>query len=186
MTEIDDALNGFDPAQSRALLKVRQRLQHLLPTATQDMSWGMPTFRIEGILVVSLMGFTHHNSLFPGAEVQERLGPLLEGYNTTKGTIHFEKEKAPPVNFLRALVRARIDTINASYPKKSGEFLEFYDHGGLKAKGRYREGEMTGQWSFFRRNGTMLRSGTFRSGVQTGLWTTYDSSGAPYKTTALP
>jgi len=59
----------------------------------------MPTFRIEGILVVSLMGFTHHNSLFPGAEVQERLGPLLEGYNTTKGTIHFEKKKLPPSTF---------------------------------------------------------------------------------------
>jgi len=58
MTEIDDALNGFDPAQSRALLEVRRRLQTLLPAATQDMSWGMPTFRIEGILVVSLMGFT--------------------------------------------------------------------------------------------------------------------------------
>ena len=185
MTTIEGVLNSFPDKQSRTLWRVYDTLLALLPRSEQDMSWGMPTFRCEGIIVTSLLGFRNHNSLFPGPEVMDIMGDALSDYTVTKGTIHFEKEKAPPKSFLKAVVAARIQAINAGFPKKSGAFLELYSNGVPKARGKYKAGEMHGDWSFFRTDGTLMRSGSFREGAQTGEWTTYDRSGAPYKTTLV-
>lgn len=185
MKEIEERLASFPPAQSAALTTIRSTLRSLLPAATEDMSWGMPTFRSEGIIVLSFLGFTEHNSLFPGPEVQKEVGSLLDGYDTTKGTIHLPRDSAPTKAFLKELVEARIRIINRSYPKKSGEFLELYSNGVLKAKGKYKDGQMHGSWSFYRKDGTIMRSGAFKAGRQVGNWVTYDSSGKPYKTTAM-
>jgi len=51
--------------------------------------------------------------------------------------------------------------------------MEFYDNGYLKAKGKYREGEMHGQWEFYRRDGSIMRSGELQHGSPVGEWTTY-------------
>jgi uncharacterized protein YdhG (YjbR/CyaY superfamily) len=183
MTEIDDFLNTFPEKQAQALLAVRNTLRTLLPSASEDMSWGMPTFRIDTVIVTSLCGFQKHNSLFPGPEIQSLLGRKLDGYTTTKGTIHFDEETPLPEAFLKAVVRARITVINSGFPKKSGEFKEFYPNGMLKTTGKYKDNLMSGYWVFFRQDGTKKRSGSFIKGKQTRQWVTYDATGAPYKTT---
>jgi uncharacterized protein YdhG (YjbR/CyaY superfamily) len=183
MTTVDSIIESFPEKQAAALAAVRSQLHDLLPTAVEDLSWGMPTLRVEGIIVLSFLGFSHHNSLFPGPEVQQLLGSALDGYTTTKGTIHFDQHKAPPKAFLKKLVEARITVINSTFPKKSGAFLELYKNGVVKAQGSYKGEAMHGAWSFHRKDGTRMRNGSFRSGEQVGTWITYDPSGAPYKET---
>lgn len=183
MTTVDSIIESFPDKQAAALAAVRSQLHDLLPTAIEDLSWGMPTLRVEGIIVLSFLGFRQHNSLFPGPEVQQLLGSALDGYTTTKGTIHFDQHKAPPKAFLKKLVEARITVINGTFPKKSGAFLELYKNGVVKAQGSYKGEAMHGAWSFYRKDGSRMRSGSFRSGEQVGTWITYDPSGAPYKET---
>jgi uncharacterized protein YdhG (YjbR/CyaY superfamily) len=186
MTTVDSIIESFPEKQAAALAAVRSGLHDLLPTAIEDLSWGMPTLRVEGIIVMSFLGFRQHNSLFPGPEVQEILGSALDGYTTTKGTIHFDQHKAPPKAFLTKLVEARITVINSTFPKKSGAFLELYKNGVVKARGSYKGEAMHGAWSFYRKDGTLMRSGSFRTGEQVGTWVTYDSAGQPYKETQFP
>ena len=186
MSTVDSIIGSFPAKQAAALSAVRAHLHDLLPTAVEDLSWGMPTLRIEGIIVLSFLGFSHHNSLFPGPEVHAVLGEALKGYDTTKGTIHFQKEKAPPKSFLKALVEARISVINAGFPKKSGEFKEFYTNGRLKATGKYKNGQMHGAWTFYRLDGSKMRSGSFAEGQQVCTWTTYTVDGNAHSTTEFP
>lgn len=184
ITEQVAALFGTFPEKQRAALTVtRERLHALLPAATEDMSWGMPTLRVCDVIVVSLLGFKGHNSLFPGPDAINRMGSSLDGYTVTKGTIHFDKEVPCTKAFLKVLVAACIASINDRYPKKSGEFLEFYSNGVTKATGKYKGEAMHGAWRFYRQDGTLKRSGSFTNGAQTGEWVTYDASGTPYKTT---
>jgi antitoxin component YwqK of YwqJK toxin-antitoxin module len=84
---------------------------------------------------------------------------------------------------LKAIITARIDEINAAYPKSNGQFKEFYANGLLKSTGKMKSGDMHGAWKWFRRDGTLKRSGGFKSGVQVGEWVTHDAKGKPYKTT---
>jgi uncharacterized protein YdhG (YjbR/CyaY superfamily) len=176
-------LANYPPAQRRALETIRSSLIKLLPGADEVVAWGMPSYRIDGELVLSFSGFAKHNSLFPGAGVVKAMSTTLPECKTTKGTIHLPRDTSPPLAALRTVVRARIDEINASYPKASGVTKEFYDNGFLKHRGRIKNGEMHGAWEFFRRDGSPLRSGPFDRGDQVGLWTTFDRAGAPHRVT---
>lgn len=180
---IRDHLAAFPPPQRRALETIRASLRKLLPGADEVVAWGMPSYRIDGDLVLSFSGFAEHNSLFPGAGVVKAMRTALPNYDTTKGTIHLPRDTSPPLAALRTVVRARIDEINDAYPKSSGVTKAFYDNGFLKHRGRIKDGEMHGAWEFYRRDGSLLRSGRFAQGEQVGCWTTYDRSGNPHRVT---
>lgn len=182
-TVLSQAWKEFPPQQREALDRVAKEVCRLLPGCDITLSWGMPTFRIDGDQVLSLQGFSSHNSVFPGAEVIDELGSRLAGYAVTKGTIHFDRDVPMPARDIKAIVQARISGINASYPRASGEFKEFFSNGRLKARGRMSGDEMTGAWEWFRRDGTALRSGSFRRGKRSGTWTTYDRQGQSHKST---
>ena len=53
-----------------------------------------------------------------------------------------------------------------------------YDNGDPKHRGARLDGEMHGEWQFFRRDGSLMRSGEFDRGRQVGTWKTFDRSGA--------
>jgi uncharacterized protein YdhG (YjbR/CyaY superfamily) len=181
--EVPEIIDSFPATQAACLHSVRQTLLALVPGAVEDTTWGMPTLRVDNKVLLSFRGFSHHNSLFPGREVQDLLGSALLPYTTTKGTIHCDIHTPPPKTFVKAVVAARIRVINTSFPKQSGEFLSFYSTGFVKGRCRYTNDQMHGAWEFFRKDGTPLRSGSFRLGVQTGPWITYSPDGSPYKTT---
>ena len=181
--EVTKAFTQFPAAQRKALTSTWQQAVDALPGAEQCIAWKMPSLRIDGDLVLSMLGFAGHNSVFPGPGVIERLGPKLAGLTVTKGTIHFDRDAPMKKSTLTAIITARIDEINSSYPRSSGKFKEFYPNGFLKATGTMKAGELHGSWTFFRRDGTTKRSGRFQSGRQVGSWITYDAMGAPYKTT---
>jgi len=183
--EILGVIDQFEPAQAAALRQVRSTLLNLLPAAVEDLSWGMPTLRIDGDIVISYLGFTEHNSFFAGSEVAAGIAAAHPELETTKGTIHFDRVKAPTKSLISEIVRERIRTLNSEYPKKSGEFKKFYSNGRLKAKGKYRDGEMHGAWTFWRTDGTLLRTGSFTLGKQTGTWTTYNAAGEPHRVTQM-
>ncbi len=65
MTTIAEVLDSFPEKQSAALWSVHSSLESLLPLAEQDMSWGMPTFRCEGIIVTSLHGISEPQQSLP-------------------------------------------------------------------------------------------------------------------------
>lgn len=182
VTAVDEALARFDDPQRSALYRTRDVIRRLLPTANECIAYGLPTWRIDGDSVVSIQGFARHNSVFPhSGSVIESLAPRLQGFEVTKGGIHFDLVTPFPAPLMRALIIERIRQINGSYPRASGEFKEFYDNGSLKAKGRKRSGELTGSWQWFRRDGSLMRTGSFAAGRQVGEWTTFERSGRVVK-----
>lgn len=183
--EVVAAFADYPPAQRAALLDTWALAVATLQGAEQCIAWGMPTLRVDGDLVMSLSGFSEHNSVFPGPGVIERLGAALSGLTVTKGTIHFERDSSMKRSLLKAILRARIEEINESYPRANGQFKEFYPNGFLKARGKHKAGRLQGAWEWFRRDGTIKRSGRFNDDVQVGVWVTYDADGRPYKETSF-
>lgn len=186
---IDDHLARFPDAQRAALSAVCETIRTALPGATEVISYGMPTFKVDGATgtaVIGLDGFSKHNSLFPySGRVLTEFADALAPYEGTKGSIHFDRDRPFPAPLLKRILKVRLAEINAGYPKKSGESKEFYDNGFLKASGKVKDGELQGAWRWFRRDGTLLRSGSFRAGVQTGEWVTYDRRGELHRVTRI-
>ena len=160
-TPIDEHLAAFALAQCKALEAVVAVIRKTLPAATETISYGMPTFKVDEVAVIGLDGFTRHNSLFPySGEIQRAFEQELAGFVRTKGSIHFDLATPFPAPLLKRILRARIVEINASYPRKSGEFKEVYDSGQIKARGRMKGGEPVGRWEHFTREGTQRPSRT--------------------------
>ena len=59
----------------------------------------------------------------------------------------------------------------------SKELSPFYQNGLPRFKGEYLDGEMHGDWEFYRKDGTLMRSGEFDQGKQVGVWRTFDRTG---------
>jgi uncharacterized protein YdhG (YjbR/CyaY superfamily) len=173
MQEITSLIKRHPANQAKVLSELRALIKKLVPGATEKIFYQMPSFELSGVILLSYEGFKEHSSIFPGPEVIKVLGEDLAKYKTSKGAIQFDKDKLPPASLIKKIVQARIKLINASYPKSSGEFLEFYDNGYLKAKGRYREGEMHGYWEFYRKDGSIMRSGKLSHGEAVGEWQTH-------------
>ena len=65
-------------------------------------------------------------------------------------------------------------------------YEKLHSDGSPWSRGFMLDGEMHGEWTWFRLDGTTMRSGAFDRGRQVGVWTTYDRSGAPHKETRFP
>lgn len=181
---VDKHLKSFETSQRLILVNLQEKIADELPTATQVIKYGIPTFLIEGVAVIGFDGYKKHNSLFPySGSTNMLLEKELSGYEQTKGSIHFALDKRFPKPLLKKILKARIAQINANYPKRTGEFLEFYGNGVLKASGKMKSDQMHGDWKWFRKDGVIMRSGTFKEGRQIGVWITYDQKGKPYKKT---
>ena len=61
-----------------------------------------------------------------------------------------------------------------------------YATGAVQSTGRLLDGEMHGNWTFYRKDGSMMRSGSFDRGTQVGVWRTFDRAGRMVKETTFP
>ena len=57
--------------------------------------------------------------------------------------------------------------------------------GGTKSIGFRLDGEMHGEWSWYRTDGSLMRTGVFDRGRQVGMWRTYDRAGKVVKETTF-
>jgi len=104
-----DAYLAAVPAPARNTLnKMRATIRSVVPSkATETISYGMPAFRHNGVLVW-FAAFSSHCSLFPTASVIAEFKSELKGYSTSKGTIHFPTDKPLPTTLIKKLVKARV------------------------------------------------------------------------------
>ena len=107
--EVTAHLKKFDPVQRKVLQKIRETIAAALPEATETIKYGIPTFVIEGKGVIGFDGYKAHNSIFPySGSISTRLKDELVGYTTTKGSIHFDRDKAMPKTLLRKIIKERL------------------------------------------------------------------------------
>ena len=105
---VDEYLSGVpEPARS-TLQKLRAAIRSAAPAeATETISYGMPGFKHQAVLVW-FAAFSDHCSLFPTPAVIQACKDELKGFTTSKGTIHFPLDKPLPAALVRKLVKARI------------------------------------------------------------------------------
>ena len=106
---IDEYLATVPEPARGTLKKIRAAIQSVVPReATETISYGMPAFKHNGVLVW-FAAFSKHCSFFPTASVIEAFKHELKGYSTSKGTIQFPTDKPLPAALVKKLVKARID-----------------------------------------------------------------------------
>ena len=110
-----DAYLAKRPADQReALQRLRAQISGLLPDAQESISYGIPTFKLGGRAVVWYAGWKSHCTIYPltdsflAAHTDE-----LEGFERTKGSLHFTPDTPLPQRIVEGLVRARLADLEA-------------------------------------------------------------------------
>ena len=90
------------------LEKLRKTIKAVVPRAVEVISYQIPTFKLDGRMLVSYAAFKDHCSFFPGAAPIKAHEDELKSYQTSKGTIRFATGKPLPAALVKKLVRTRI------------------------------------------------------------------------------
>lgn len=105
----DDYLARIPDDQRLALQKLREQVLKAAPGAEECVAWQMPSFRVEGRLLVCYAAARHHCSLYPmSSDLMEEMADELAGLDTSKGTIRFQPVKPLPAALVRRIVKARL------------------------------------------------------------------------------
>ena len=114
---VDEYLAGV-PKEARASLeKLRKTIKAAAPRATEVISYQMPMYKQNG-MVIGFAAFKDHCSIFPGSAVMDAYREELKRYDTSKGTIRFPANKPLPATLVKKLVRARIKENEARAKRK--------------------------------------------------------------------
>jgi uncharacterized protein YdhG (YjbR/CyaY superfamily) len=104
---VDDYLAAL-PEEARATLeKIRKAIKAAAPKATEGISYQMPMYKQNGMLM-GFAAFKNHCSIFPGAKPMETYKDELKAYKTSKGTIRFPIGKPLPSALVNKLIKTRI------------------------------------------------------------------------------
>ena len=106
---IDAYLNSVTEDRRKALEKLRKTIRSVIPKTEECFSYGMPAFRITGIVFAGFIATTKGCSYFPfSGRTLTTLANDVRGYEQTKGSLHFDPAKPLPAALVRKLIRTRI------------------------------------------------------------------------------
>jgi uncharacterized protein YdhG (YjbR/CyaY superfamily) len=106
--DVSDYLSRVPTIQREALERLRTTIRSIVPDATEVISYDIPTFKLDGRMLVSYAAFKKHCSFFPGAGPIEKHANELKSFQTSKGTIQFTPEHPLSTALVKKLVKTRI------------------------------------------------------------------------------
>ena len=103
---IDEYLALLSEDKRAALEKLRKAIRAAAPKAEECISYGIPSYRLDGYLVGFGAG-KDHCSFYPGTVLRD-FAEDLKQYETSKGTIRFQPERPLSASLVRRIVKARV------------------------------------------------------------------------------
>ena len=103
---IDEYIAGFSPEIQVLLQKVRDTVRSAAPEAEERISYRMPAYFQDGV-VVYFAAFKSHIGVYPPVS-DEKLKIALQPYAGPKGNLQFPLAEAIPYVLIRQVVKARL------------------------------------------------------------------------------
>ena len=118
---VDDYIAGFPPDVRRILSKIRMTIRHAAPGARETISYGIPSWTLNGPLIY-FAGFKSHIGLYPMRDtLRRRFNKELSEYLSGKATAKFPLNQPIPYNLIGQIVRFRVkeNSVKADRTKTS-------------------------------------------------------------------
>jgi uncharacterized protein YdhG (YjbR/CyaY superfamily) len=118
MDTIDEYIETFEPKIQKTLTEIRNFIKKEVPEAIEKISYGMPTFYLNGNLI-HFAAFKVHYGFFPSPSGIDAFEVELAPYRTGKGTLCFPFDKPLPWDIIRKVVQFRVrENLNKVRNKK--------------------------------------------------------------------
>jgi uncharacterized protein YdhG (YjbR/CyaY superfamily) len=105
--DIDEYIRLFPDDIQAPLQSLRQTIREAAPDAKETISYQMPAFKQNGILVY-FAAFKKHIGFYPTSSGIEAFREELSAYEGSKGTVRFPIDKPLPLDLVRDIVKFRV------------------------------------------------------------------------------
>lgn len=104
---VDEYISWF-PASTQILLQqMRATINKAAPNAEEVISYAMPAYKQNGILVY-FAGYEKHIGFYPTGRGIEEFKSELSGYKSGKGSVQFPIDDPLPLKLIATIVKFRV------------------------------------------------------------------------------
>lgn len=107
VTTVDEYIASQPEILRPRLQKLRQTIRKAAPKAEEVISYSMPAWKYNGILLY-FMAHTYHIGFYPVSSAIKAFEKDLTKYKTSKGTVQFPNDKPIPSNLITKMVKFRV------------------------------------------------------------------------------
>jgi uncharacterized protein YdhG (YjbR/CyaY superfamily) len=108
---MDEYVRSFPPDVQKILEQLRTTIKEIVPEAEETISYGIPTFNLNGHHLVHFAAFMHHIGLYPTSSGIEAFKEELSSYTYARGSVQFPLEKPIPFDLVIRIVKYRVKEI---------------------------------------------------------------------------
>ena len=122
---VEEYLASQPEGTQGALQRVRSAIRNAVPDAEETISYEMPTYKLQGRVVLYFAGWRKHYSLYPATDgILTAFKDELAPYEIEKRTIRFPLDEPVPVALIGRIAKLRAKEVaerekpTANAPKK--------------------------------------------------------------------
>jgi uncharacterized protein YdhG (YjbR/CyaY superfamily) len=104
---VDAYIASFPAGIQNLLEQMRATIKTAAPEATEIISYGIPAFKLNSMLVW-FAAHTNHIGLYPRGSGLEEFKTELSAYKTGKGSVQFPFDKPLPLELIAKIVKFRV------------------------------------------------------------------------------
>src|SRR5262245_23210412 len=108
VNSIDEYIVTFPQNIQKILEKVRGTIKAAAPKAEEKISYGIPTFTLNGKYLIYFAGWKQHISIYPVPVGDEAFNQEIAPYVAGKGTLKFPIEKRMPLKLITKIVKLKV------------------------------------------------------------------------------
>jgi uncharacterized protein YdhG (YjbR/CyaY superfamily) len=105
--DIDQYIAGFPPEVQVMLEELRATIRNAAPEAMETISYQMPAFKLNGILVY-FAAYKNHIGFYPTGSGIEHFKEEVSAYKSSKGTVQFPLNQPIPLDLITKIVKFRV------------------------------------------------------------------------------
>jgi uncharacterized protein YdhG (YjbR/CyaY superfamily) len=105
--DIDEYITSYPKETQKVLERVRATIKKAAPKAEEAISYGIPAFKLNGMLVW-FAAYSKHIGFYPRPSGIEAFKKELSIYKGAKGSVQFPLDKPMPLGLITKIVKFRV------------------------------------------------------------------------------
>jgi uncharacterized protein YdhG (YjbR/CyaY superfamily) len=105
---IDEFIASYPKNVRDVLEELRRAIRESAPNAEETISYGIPTFDLNGRHLVHFSAYKNHVGFYPTSSGIKAFKKELSPFKTSKGTVQFPLNKPIPLDLVKKIVKFRV------------------------------------------------------------------------------
>ena len=107
INSVEDYISGFEQDVQHKLKEMRQTIKKEAPAVEEMISYGMPAYKYQGVLVY-FAAYKNHIGFYATPTGHAAFKKELSVYKGGKGTVQFPLDKPMPLKLITKIVKFRV------------------------------------------------------------------------------